>query len=151
LAIRSSQTVKDQSSDRDFICLLHCLHDTVYKKKNSYHKSSVSSEKQRGEYKTSTKRAADKESDCPFQIKLFLQKESATKCPGRKFLCSEPSSKNDTCCYHRNHFELDAGHMRVPMQMMTEEEKLLAKDCAQLYFMHSTDVPAISAEDADEH
>jgi hypothetical protein len=41
--------------------------------------------------------------------------------------------------------------MRVPMHMMTEEEKKLAKDCAQLYFMRSTDVPpSISAAAADD-
>jgi hypothetical protein len=160
LAIRSSKVVSMAESDRAFSCTLTCLHGKVYSKNSTHQKSTVASEKDgasnmssktsssknktktknKAKYRTSTKRPTDKQFLCPFKIKLFLQKESADRWPGQWFLSGETGN----CCHHDFHSEHEPGHMHVPIQLMTEEEKKLAKDCSQLYFTASS-----SANDSD--
>jgi hypothetical protein len=170
LAIRSSKVETNDKSDRAFSCCLTCIHGKIYSKNSSnqksHQKTTVASERdgaseksgapnmggktkgktkkktkiRKATYKTTTKRPTDKQCLCPFKIKLFLQKESAAKWPGRWFLCGEMGP----CCQHRFHFELEPGHLHVPIELMTEEEKALAKDCSQLYFAASSSANLLS-------
>jgi hypothetical protein len=147
LVIRTSKMLApDCESPREFQCTLNCLHGTIYKKNKSRQQPSIASEKttDKKEYKTTTKRPTDKQLLCPFQIKVFLQKELATQYPGRWFLSGEQSSK---CCHHCNHFVLDPAHLHVPTQLMTEEEKKLAQDCSQLYFTPSSSANLLTLRD----
>jgi hypothetical protein len=160
LAMRTSKVETNAKSDRAFHCSLNCLHGKIYRK-NSFHQKShrktiVASEKDcasktssktKTKYRTSTpKRPLDKQFLCPFKIKLFLQKESADRWPGRWFLSGETGN----CCHHCFHFEHEPGHMHVPIQLMTAEEKKLAKDCSQRYFTASSSANPVPAEDDDE-
>jgi hypothetical protein len=137
LAIRNSKVEKNANSDRAFYCSLNCLHGKMCCT-NSYHHVQKST---KAKYKTKFKRPTDKQLLCPFKIKLFLQKDSADRWPGRWFLSGE-TAKN--CCHHYFHSEHEPGHMHVPMQLMTAEETKLAKDCSQLYLTASSSANLLS-------
>jgi hypothetical protein len=121
LAVLHSSSARSPTSEREFSCALKCVHGTIYRKNIHQQNASI----KRAPYKTSTKRPTETNLLCPFKIKIFLQKDSATKFPGRWFLVGE--SSND-CCHHRNHFKLDSAHIHASTQLMTEEEKRLAKE-----------------------
>jgi hypothetical protein len=146
LAIRQSIGETNANSDRAFSCSLNCLHGKIYRPNNFHQKITVGSKissktkKAKVKYKTSTKRPTEKQFICPFKIKLFLQKDGAERWPGRWFL----SGERGKCCHHTFHFEHEPGHMHVPIQLMTAEEKKLAKDCSQLYFTASSSANLLS-------
>jgi hypothetical protein len=135
LSIRNSKAETNAKSDRAFHCSLSCLHGKIYRENSSHQKN-----KTKTKYRTSTKRPTDKRFLCPFKIKLFLQKESADRWPGRWFLSGETGN----CCRHCFHFQHEPGHMHVPIQLMTAEEKKLAKECSQLYFTASSSANLLS-------
>jgi hypothetical protein len=155
LAIRSSKVETNAKSDRAFHCCLNCLHGKIYSTNRFHRKTSVASEKDgasktsskiKTKYRTTTKRPIDKQFLCPFKIKLFLQKESADRWPDRWFLSGETGN----CCRHCFHCKHEPGHMHVPLQSMTAEEKKLAKDCSQRYFTASSSANPVPAEDNDD-
>jgi hypothetical protein len=157
LAVRNSRVETNAKSDRAFYCCLTCLHGKMYcplshqkatvaSDKDGVSKSSktntkTTNSKTKAKYRTSTKRPTDKQLLCPFKIKLFLQKDSAERWPGRWFLCGETPTK---CCHHCFHFKHKPGHMHVPIQLMTAAEKKLAEDCSQLHFTASSSANLLS-------
>ena len=100
--------------------------------------NSTKSTKQRSSYKTTSKRPVSAEGLCSFGFIVFLQDESADKLPGRWFLSTLSSTKCDTHDAHSHHFKLQPSLMHVPIQLMSDEERELAKNCSQLTIQTSS-------------
>jgi hypothetical protein len=115
----------------------------MYKKKNH---EPTEGKCKRADYKTSTTKARSKEEQCLFSFTIFLMDDSSDVFPGRWFLSALPSTRQQQCNVHRNHYQLEPSNMHIPIQIMTEAEKRLASDCSQLYFTASNTAALLSLQ-----
>jgi hypothetical protein len=77
---------------------------------------------------------------CEFSFTIFLQKDSASKRPGRWFLATASSTRipmsQTHCCHKRSSVQLQNWHVHV--QALPPEELELARNCCQLYHTESS-------------
>jgi hypothetical protein len=127
LIVRTSKHV-GTGGEREFSLQMVCGHGTTYDSRDR------PTPKLRGRYQATSLKPMDKKDLCPFSITVFLQKSDAAHFPDRWFLSTCSKSTKSDCSSHKNHFEFDPSYMHIPIGLMTEEEKRLAKDCGQLHF-----------------
>jgi hypothetical protein len=143
--IKSGITIVKRSSnspppsagtDRAFTITFQCDHGRLFSANKPV--SATGNNEIKRAYKSTTKRPVDPKHICSFGFRVFLQKESAEKFPGRWFLSTLSSTKCGNHNAHSHHFKLPPDCMHVPIQLMTDEEKKLAKDCSQLCIQTSS-------------
>jgi hypothetical protein len=136
LIVRSSRRVV--AGEREFSVKLVCGHGTTYASRD------LPTPELRGCYKATSQKPMDKKDLCPSSITFFLQNSDAPHFPDRWFLSTCCTSTKSDCSSHKNHFEFDPSHMHIPIGLMTEEEKRLAKDCGQLHFTPTSSSALVS-------
>jgi len=140
LKVRDSGKPKS-SSHREWTVQLYCQHARLHSDATKY--ALDSKERQR---KTTSSRPTCSSMQCDFRITVFLLPTSHGTYGGRWCLSVAKSSvvdANGVCC-HRNHHKFPVKDIHAPLQLMSEDEKRLVKDCSQLYLPRATAAELIS-------
>jgi len=89
--------------------------------------------------KTSTSKPLSKKDACPFTCILSMRKVDDPQFPGRWTL-----KANRNGCWHKGHFRMQPGELAVSIKNMTEDEKKLASQCAEVSFTAASSTALIN-------
>lgn len=143
---------KTQSTDRAYLVRLGCKHSVSFQSNSSNNKEQPALTTSAAPTKaTYTNRAENKQEACPFAFIIFLQKDTSTIHPKRWFLAYKKGlDAISQYNLHKNHYQLDTNLISSSMDLLTEQERQLLRDCGQLY-MQSNVTAALLSQSCHEN